>query len=425
MPTLMPTRYAHITGWGAYAPSRVVTNDDLAQLVPTTDAWIRERTGIVERRIADEGEYTSTMAIEAGRRALEVAGLDPARLGLVICATSTPDYLMPNTASLIQDGLGASHAAAFDLNAACSGFVYALVTAAGLIRGGVYDSILVIGSESMSRVMNWSDRSTCVLFGDGAGAVVLQASELPGGVLASQLGSDGSGGDLLTVGLGTRLPLSQAAVACGDTFMKMNGQQVFRFATRIMCDATREVAESAGIGVDAIDLIIPHQANTRILETAAKKLGLPQSKIYCNLDRYGNTSAASVPLALVDAIDAGRVQAGDRIMMVGFGGGLTWGACLVEWSYDPEDREWSRWWRGVQWTRYRLAGAKSFIHRADRRLATIGERLQRRERENGNGHGNGHGGGAGDGDGSPNEPGNGSANSQSDSPRKRSGWGSG
>ncbi len=403
-----PTRYAHITGWGAYAPPRVVTNNDLAQLIPTTDDWIRERTGIVERRIADEGVYTSTMAIEAGRRALEVAGLDPARLDLVICATSTPDYLMPNTASLVQDGLGASHAAAFDLNAACSGFVYALVTGAGMIRGGVYDNILVVGAESMSRVMNWSDRSTCVLFGDGAGAVVLQASDRPGGILASQLGSDGSGGDLLTVGLGTRLPLSQAAVACGDTFMKMNGQQVFRFAARVMCDATREVAESAGIAVDDIDLIIPHQANTRILETAAKKLGLPMGRIFCNLDRFGNTSAASVPLALVDAIDAGRVQAGDHIMMVGFGGGLTWGACLVEWSYDPEDRDWSTVWRGVQWTRYRLAGAKSFLHRADRRLAALGGRLERRERANGNGRANGKENGKGDGSGS-----------------KRSGWGSG
>lgn len=387
------TRYAHITGWGAYAPPRIVTNEDLTHLVPTSDAWIRERTGIATRHIADEGEYTSTMAIKAGRAALEVAGLDPGKLQLVICATSTPDYLMPNTASLIQDGLGATHAAAFDLNAACSGFVYAMSVATGMIRSGLYDSVLVIGAEAMSRVMNWSDRSTCVLFGDGAGAVVLEASDTPGGVLSCALGSDGSGGDLLMVGLGTRLPITQDAVAAGDTSMKMNGQQVYRFATRILGEATEQVVEGAGLELSDIDLVIPHQANTRILEVAAKKLGLPPEKLFSNLERYGNTSAASVPLALVDAIDQGRVQAGDHIVMVGFGGGLTWAACLVEWSYAPEDREWSTWWRGLQWTRYRLAGAKSFLHRADRRLATVGSRWRRRGRENGQGPWNGNGSG--------------------------------
>jgi len=392
----MFVRYAHITGWGAYAPPRVVTNHDLAQLVPTTDEWIRERTGIRQRHIADEGEFTSTMAVAAGRRALEVAGLDPGKLDLVICATSTPDYLMPNTASLIQDGLGATHAAAFDLNAACSGFVYALSVGAGMIRSGIYDSVLVVGSESMSRVVNWSDRSTCVLFGDGAGAVVLQVSDRPGGVLACRMGSDGSGGDVLTVGLGTRLPLSEATVAAGDTFMKMNGQQVFRFATRIMGESTEEVVRMAGLKIDDIDLIIPHQANTRILQVAAKKLGLPMERVFSNLDRYGNTSAASVPLALVDAIDAGQVEAGDHIVMVGFGGGLTWAACLVEWSFGPADRAWPAWWRGLQWTRYRLAGAKRFLHRADRRLATIGGRVRRRgrDRENGDGPWNGVAGAA-------------------------------
>ncbi len=372
------SRHAHITGWGAYAPPRVVTNDDLSHLVPTTDAWIRERTGIIERHIADEGEYTSTLGIRAGQRALEVAGLDPAKLDLVICATSTPDYLMPNTASLIQDGLGASRAAAFDLNAACSGFVYALSVGAGMIRSGTYDSVLVVGAESMSRVMDWTDRSTCVLFGDGAGAVVLQGSDRPGGVLACEMGSDGSGGDLLTVGLGTRNPVTPDTLASGDTFLKMNGQQVFRFATRILAESTRSVVGKAGLDLADIDLVIPHQANTRILEAAAKKMDLPADRLFCNLDRYGNTSAASVPLALVDAIDAGRVRAGDHIVMVGFGGGLTWGACLVEWSISPRDRAWPLWWRGVQWARYRLAGAKSFLHRADRRLATIGSRVRRR-----------------------------------------------
>ena len=372
-------RYAHITGWGAYAPPRIVTNEDLAHVVPTSDAWIQDRTGIRERRIADEGEYTSTMGIKAGRRALEVANLDPGRVELIIVATSTPDYLMPATACLVQDGLGATRAAAFDLNTACSGFVYALSVGASMIRAGAYDNVLVIGTESMSRVMNWTDRTTCVLFGDGAGAVVLEASDRPGGLLSFSLGSDGSGADLLTVRLGTRLPLGVGALATGETYMKMNGPEVFRFATRIMSQSTREVMARAGLGVADIDLIVPHQANTRILQVAAKQLGLPLERIFSNLDRYGNTSAASVPIALVEAIGAGRIQAGDRVVMVGFGGGLTWGACLLEWSVDPEGRTWPAWRRGVYWTRTRLARARSLLHRADRRLAALEDRLRRRD----------------------------------------------
>ncbi len=393
---MMTERYAHVTGWGAYVPERIVTNDDLAQLVPTSDQWIRERTGIAERRIADEGVWTSTMGIEAGRRALRKANLSPDQLDLVICATSTPDYLMPNTASLIQDGLSANQAAAFDLNAACSGFVYAMVVGAAMIRSGTYDNVLVIGSEAMSRVMNWSDRTTCVLFGDGAGALLLQASDEPGGLLSSRLGSDGSGGDLLTVGLGTRIPLTQARVAAGDPFMKMNGQQVFRFATRIMAQATREVTESASLDIEDIDLIVPHQANTRILQVASKQLGLPPERIYSNLHRFGNTSAASVPLALVDAIEEGRVHAGDHLVMVGFGGGLTWGACLLEWTFDPQERSWSIRQRSLRWTRARIARARRFLHRADRRLAALGSRVGRKGRERSPWHGaadrNGHGG---------------------------------
>ncbi|MBK7782737.1 MAG: beta-ketoacyl-ACP synthase III [Anaerolineae bacterium] len=365
-------RYAHITGWGAHVPARAVTNQDLSQILPTSDAWIQERTGIVERHIAEEGEYTSTMAIHAGRQALKIANLDPSVLDLVICATSTPDYLMPNTASLIQDGLGAGNAAAFDLNTACSGFVYAVSVAAGLIKGGLYERILVIGAESMSRVMNWSDRSTCVLFGDGAGAVVLEASDRPGGVLSSKLGSDGSGGDLLMVGLGTRLPITQDSVARGETAMKMNGQQVFRFATRIMSEATKEVTALAGLQLADIDLIVPHQANTRILEVAAKQLGFAPGRIYSNVHRYGNTSAASIPLALVDALSEGRIRAGDHIVFVGFGGGLTWGACLVEWSFGPQDRHWSASQRALRWIRDRLARVKGGLHALDRKLAAAG-----------------------------------------------------
>lgn len=374
---MLTGRYAHITGWGAFVPERIVTNEDLAQLVPTSDQWIRERTGIAERRIADEGTWTSTMGIEAGRRALHKANLPPGELDLIICATSTPDYLMPNTGSLIQNGLSANNAAAFDLNAACSGFVYGMAVGAAMIRSGTYDTVLVIGSEAMSRVMNWSDRATCVLFGDGAGAVLLQASDEPGGLLSSRLGSDGSGGELLTVGLGTRIPLTHQALAAGEPFLQMSGQQVFRFATRIMAQATGEVVEAADLQVADIDLIVPHQANTRILQVASKQLGLPIERIYSNLHRFGNTSAASIPLALVDAIEEGRVHAGDHVVMVGFGGGLTWGACLIEWTFDPQDRTWSARQRSVRWTRARIARARRLLHQVDRKLAALGGRWGR------------------------------------------------
>lgn len=374
-------RYAHITGWGAYLPPRIVTNAELAQLVPTSDDWIRERTGIRERRIAGEEDHTSDMGIKAGRRALAVANVDPGRLQLVICATSTPDYLMPNTASLIQSGLGATHAAAFDLNTACSGFVYALAVASAMIRSGVYENALVIGSESMSRVMDWSDRTTCVLFGDGAGAVVLQASDMPGGVLGTSLGSDGSGGDVLRVGLGTRKHFTPETLAAGDgPYMRMSGGEVYRFATRIMSSVTREVVEAASLTIDDIDLIIPHQANTRILQAAAKQLHIPMERIFSNLHKYGNTSSASVPLALVDAIEEGRLHAGDHLVMVGFGGGLTWGACLVQWHYDVTDRQWPMWQRGLQGARFGLAGVKSWTQRAERQLRFMEIRLRRRSR---------------------------------------------
>jgi 3-oxoacyl-[acyl-carrier-protein] synthase-3 len=372
-------RYAHITGWGAYVPELVVTNDDLARIVATSDDWIRDRTGIGQRRIAGPDEHTSVMAIHAGRRALQVANLDPGKVDLVICATSTPDYLMPATACLVQDGLGATHAAAFDLNTACSGFVYALAVGASMIRSGAYEHVLVIGSEAMSRVLNWTDRTTCVLFGDGAGAVVLEASEEPGGVLSFSLGSDGSGADLLNVHLGTRNPPSLESLAAGTGFMRMNGPEVFRFATRIMTQATRKVVADAGLSLDDVDLIIPHQANTRILQVAAKQLGFPEERIFNNLEHYGNTSAASVPIALVEALEAGLVQAGDHVVFVGFGGGLTWGACLVEWAFSPQDRDWPVWRRGLQGLRVQLAGAKRLISRTERRIDALEDRMLRRD----------------------------------------------
>jgi 3-oxoacyl-[acyl-carrier-protein] synthase-3 len=373
------TRFVHISGWGAYAPPRVVTNADLSHLVATTDDWIRERTGIAERRIADDKDHTSTMAIKAGARALEQAGLDPHRVQLIVVATSTPDYLMPATACLVQDGLGATRAAAFDLNTACSGFVYALSVASSLIKAGAYENALVVGSESMSRVMNWTDRSTCVLFGDGAGAVVLQASEAEGGMMSFSLGADGSGADLLTVGLGTRHPPTADTLASGVNYMKMNGQEVFRFATRVVNQSTREVMSDAGLAITDIDLIIPHQANIRILQSAAKQLGLPMEKIFSNLDRYGNTSAASVPLALVDAIEAGRVRTGDRIVMVGFGGGLTWGACLLEWTFDPLSDTRGPMQRAINSAQIRLAPLRGVAHRLDRRLRAVEDQVRGRD----------------------------------------------
>jgi 3-oxoacyl-[acyl-carrier-protein] synthase III len=373
------TSFVHITGWGAYTPPRVVTNEDLSHIVATSDSWIRDRTGIVERRIADDRDFTSTMAIKAGTRALEQAGLDPHKLDLVIVATCTPDYLMPATACLVQDGLGATRAAAFDLNAACSGFVCALSVAANMIRSGMYQNALVVGSESISRIVNWTDRGTCILFGDGAGAVVLQGSEAEGGVLTFSLGADGSGGDLLKVALGTRVPPTLENLASGATYLTMNGPEVFRFAARVVNSSTRAVMTAAGLTVEDIDLMIPHQANMRILQAAAKQLDLPMERIFSNVDRVGNTSAASVPLALVDAIAAGRLKTGDYVVLVGFGGGLTWGACLLQWTFDPLADTRGPIQRAVNSAQIRLAPIRGIARRLDRRLRAVEGHLRGRD----------------------------------------------
>lgn len=325
--------YAHITGWGMAVPDAVLTNDDLSKMVDTNDKWIRERTGIRERRIARDNEYPSTLGVKASIRALTVANLRPTDLDLIICTSSSPEYIFPATACLIQDRLGATKAGAFDLLAACTGFIFAMNMAAQAIRSGSIKSALVVGSETLSRFVDWKDRNTCILFGDGAGAFVLQASEVPGGVLSAVMHSDGSGGDSLSVpGGGARHPATEQTVHEGKHYIQMDGKEVFRFATRVMASATQEALDAAGLHVDEIKWIVPHQANIRIIEAAARGLKLPMDRFIVNLERYGNTSTASIPIAIVEAIECGKIKPGEKLVMVGFGGGLTWGAMAAEWT---------------------------------------------------------------------------------------------
>ena len=325
--------YAHITGWGMAVPEAVMTNDDIAKFVETNDQWIRERTGIRERRVAKESDFPSTLAVEASIKALKIANLNPTDLDLIICSTSTPEYIFPATACLIQDQLGANKAGAFDLLAACSGFIYALNMGAQAIRSGSIKNALIIGSETLSRFVNWKDRNTCILFGDGAGAFVLQASDRPGGVLSAVMHSDGSGGDLLTLPAGgSHYPATEATVHEGKHYIQMDGKEVFRFATRVMASATQEAMDAAGLTMEQIRWIVPHQANIRIIEAAARGLKLPIDRFIINLDRYGNTSTASIPIAMVEAIEKGQIKSGDKFVMVGFGAGLTWGALAAEWT---------------------------------------------------------------------------------------------
>lgn|SRR5574341_71196 len=325
--------YAHITGWGMAVPESVLTNDDLAKIIDTNDQWIRDHTGIRERHIAREDEFPSTLAVEASIKALQVANLKPTDIDLIVCSTSTPEYIFPATACLIQDQLGATKAGAFDLLAACSGFIYATNLAAQAIRSGSIKNALVIGTETLSRFVNWQDRNTCILFGDGAGAFVLQASDEPGGVLSAVMHSDGSGGDSLSLlGGGSHFPATEATVHDGKHYIHMDGKAVFRFATRVMGHAAKEALELAGLSTEDVQWIIPHQANYRIIETAAKYLKLPLDRFIINVDRYGNTSTASIPIATVEAIEKGLIKNGDKIVLVGFGAGLTWGALAAEWT---------------------------------------------------------------------------------------------
>lgn len=323
-------KYAAITGCGRALPQRVITNFDLEKLVDTSDEWIRTRTGISERRVVSDDEATSDLAVAAARQAVTAAQLDPADLDLIIVATCTPDWMFPSVGARVQHALGARRAAAFDLNAACSGFIFALATATEFIRGGAYRRALVVGSEVLSRVVDWTDRRTCVLFGDGAGAVVLEATEKPLGLLSHVLGTDGSGGEILYL-LGPTASPRQRQQAT-TPYLYMNGPEVFKFAVNVTVAASRQVLNAAGCSLEDVALFVPHQANERIIRAAARALHLPPEKVYVNLDRFGNTSAASIPIALAEAAETGRLRPGDLVLMVGFGAGLTWAAGLVRWG---------------------------------------------------------------------------------------------
>ena len=319
-------------------PDKVLTNADMEHIVDTTDEWITARTGIKERHIASSGETASTLSIAAARQALERAGIEGKDLGLIIIATVCADYPFPSTANLVQHALGA-RCGAFDIQAACSGFLYALSTAHQFIANGSTNHILVVGVEVLSRVVDYSDRSTCVLFGDGAGAVVLSASNQPGGVLGYTIGSDGARPDLLWIPTGgSAEPATEETIRDRRNFVQMQGGEVFKFATRIMGTAMEEALANAGLTADDMDLFIPHQANLRIIEAASKRLNLPPGKVFVNIQNYGNTSAAAIPIALCEAIDQGRVYPGAHLGMVAFGAGLTWAAAVVRWTTPIDTR---------------------------------------------------------------------------------------
>jgi 3-oxoacyl-[acyl-carrier-protein] synthase-3 len=321
-----------IVGVGSYVPERVLTNDDLSKLVETSDEWIVERTGIKERHIAEPGQAASDLALPAARQALERAGVDPSDLDLVVVATVTPDMFFPSTGSLLASELGASDAAAYDLSAGCTGFMYALAQAYGTVAGGLTKNALVVGTETLSKIINWHDRATCVLFGDGAGAVVI--GRVPdGGFRGFELGSDGEGGKELSIpGGGSRNPSTAETVAQEMHFLQMNGREVYKFATRVLVASAEKLLDELDLTVEDVDLYIPHQANKRIIDYAASKLGIPEEKVFVNVDRYGNTSSASIPLCLAQGVREGRLHEGTRVLMTGMGAGLTWGSAYTVWG---------------------------------------------------------------------------------------------
>ncbi len=326
-------RKARIAGIGSYAPEKVLTNHDLEKMVDTNDEWITKRTGIKERRIAAEDTATSDLAYQAANNALAKTDLAAEELDLILVATSTQDYIgFPATACVLQDKLGITDIPAFDLSAACTGFIYGISVATQYIETGAYDNILVVGSEVLSKVLDWDDRNTCVLFGDGAGAAVLTPAQ-EGGILSNVLGADGSQGDVLKIPEGgSQAPISQQVIDNGEHYVTMEGKPVFKFAVNILGKAAQEALQQVDLEKDDIDYLVPHQANIRIIDAAAKRLELDKEQIHVNLDKYGNTSAASIPLALDEAVAENKIAPGDIVVLVGFGGGLTWGATVIEWN---------------------------------------------------------------------------------------------
>lgn len=335
MSTAAPPR-AHVTGWGSYAPAQVLTNHDLEGMVETSDEWIVSRTGIRERRVAAAHETTASMAAVASMRAIRTAGIDPDEIDLILLATLTPDYWMPSTAALVKEAIGNTRAPAMDVSAACSGFVYAFATAQAYIASGLARHVLVIGAELLTRFLDYTDRNTCILFGDGAGAVVLSASDEPGGGLGIELTTEPQGAYMIWLPAGgAKSPPSAATIARGEHYIRMEGKETYRFATRTLATTALASIRRSGLEPSDIALFIPHQANIRIIEAVAKGLDLPMDKMFVNLDKYGNTSAASVPIALAEAVNSGRVNVGDRIVLVAFGAGFTSGAVTIEWTADP------------------------------------------------------------------------------------------
>jgi 3-oxoacyl-[acyl-carrier-protein] synthase III len=321
-----------ITGLGTHVPERVVTNDDLAQLVDTSDEWIVDRTGIRERRFAAEDEALSDLALPAAQAALEQAGVTSREIDLLIVATVTADMQFPSTAAILADQLGATEAAAYDLAAGCTGFMYGIAQAYGMVESGLSRRSLVIGADVLSKLMNFSDRSTCVLFGDGAGAVVVERAAGEG-FLGFELGADGAGGkDLHLPAGGSRMPTTAETVASGAHYVHMNGREVFKFATRVLVSSAQAVLEQCDLSIEDVDVYVPHQANVRIIDHAVAKLGIPKEKVIVNVDRYGNTSSASIPLALADAAASGLLKQGDTVLMTGMGAGLTWGSAVMRWT---------------------------------------------------------------------------------------------
>jgi 3-oxoacyl-[acyl-carrier-protein] synthase III len=335
----MKLRSVGISGLGSYLPDKILSNADLEKIVDTNDEWIETRTGIRERRIVDEDTALSDICVVAAQRALEDAGVHAEDIDLILVATITPDFVFPSTACILQDKLGAKKAAALDIEAGCSGFLYGLAVGSQFIATGMYNKVLVIGGETLSKILDMTDRGTCILFGDGAGAAVLSPVEDGNGFLSFVLGAQGQGGENLCMPAGgSRNPASEETVKDRQHFIKMSGNEVFKFAVRIMGEAAVQSLEKAGLSTKDVDVLIPHQANIRIIDAAMKRLDLDRDKVIVNLDKYGNMSAASIPVALDEAVKEGRIKNGDTIVMVGFGAGLTWGACAMKWAQNKEER---------------------------------------------------------------------------------------